>query len=271
MPVELLDKLHTEIPLPGDPAFLTLQEVYSAIDLCIVGTFEGNSVLSDSNLDSLCILSPSSLPKLESALLYPHSNLCAVHLALVDPYELHTASLPADFFAQEVQVPYTSIPKTVQQQLSLSFVDEWGPAMDRENAGFLKQSCFAPVQLPPGQHTLQGLWVFTCKRYITANASFVVGCHSQLLGRDYFPNKTYCAVLSSRDNSILLALAAAEGWTVDQTDIVQAFLHGKLDYVDVYINPPARYPCPVGFVLKLCMPSMVYIRLLSSSSLLSRR
>jgi hypothetical protein len=29
------------------------------------------------------------------------------------------------------------------------------------------------------------------------------------------------------------------------------FLHGKLDDVDIYINPPAHYPCPFGMVLKL--------------------
>ncbi len=49
----------------------------------------------------------------------------------------------------------------------------------------------------------------------------------------------------------MLALAAAEGYTVFQTDVVQAFLHGELDDVDIYINPPARYPCPGGMLSKL--------------------
>ncbi len=61
------------------------------------------------------------------------------------------------------------------------------------------------------------------------------------MDRDYFPNNFFCAV---RDNRILPALSAAEGYTVYQTDVVQAFLHGKLDDVDIYIDPPARYPCP---------------------------
>jgi hypothetical protein len=39
----------------------------------------------------------------------------------------------------------------------------------------------------------------------------------------------------------LLALAAAEDYTVYQTDVVQAFLHDKLDYDDIFINPPASY------------------------------
>ncbi len=46
----------------------------------------------------------------------------------------------------------------------------------------------------------------------------------------------------------MLALSAAEGYSVYQTDVVQAFLHGKLDGVDIYINPPARYPCPSNHV-----------------------
>ena len=37
-----------------------------------------------------------------------------------------------------------------------------------------------------------------------------------------------------------------------QTDIVQAFLHGELDDVDIYIQLPAQFTCPTGCVLKLC-------------------
>ena len=33
--------------------------------------------------------------------------------------------------------------------------------------------------------------------------------------------------------------------------MVQAFLHGILDDADLYVQPPARFPCPLGFVCKL--------------------
>ena len=36
-----------------------------------------------------------------------------------------------------------------------------------------------------------------------------------------------------------------------QTDVVQAFLHSPLVDVNLYVKPPARYPCPPGSVLKL--------------------
>ncbi len=58
-------------------------------------------------------------------------------------------------------------------------------------------------------------------------------------------------MLASRDNRLLLALAAAQGWQVHQTDIQQAFLHGILDDIDIYTMPPDRCPCPAGYVLKL--------------------
>ena len=46
-------------------------------------------------------------------------------------------------------------------------------------------------------------------------------------------------------------MAASEGWQIYQTDIVQAFLYGELDDAEIYIKPPARYPCPVGWMLLL--------------------
>ena len=123
--------------------------------------------------------------------------------------------------------------------------------MDRENSGFLKHSCFETMALPKHAKVLPGIWVFTRKRDGSAKARFCVGGHRQILGRDYFAHKNYCAVLSSRDNRILLALGANESWTVHQTDVVQAFLHGILDDADLYVQPPVRFPCPPGFVCKL--------------------
>ncbi len=99
--------------------------------------------------------------------------------------------------------------------------------------------------------TLPGTWLFSRKRNGAAKARFVIGGHRQRLGIDYFEFKIYCAVLASRDNLILLGLAAAQGWSVAQTDVEQAFLHGVPNDVDLYIHPPARYQCPPGHVLKL--------------------
>ena len=123
--------------------------------------------------------------------------------------------------------------------------------MDKGIQGFLHHKCFAPVPIRPDLRILPGSWLFSRKRNGTAKARFVIGGHRQRLGIDYFEFKNYCAVLASRDNRVLLGLAAAQGWSVAQTDIEQAFLHGVLNDVDLYIHPPDRYPCPPGHALKL--------------------
>ena len=123
--------------------------------------------------------------------------------------------------------------------------------MDRDINGFLKHERFAVEKLHSGARCLPGIWIFSRKRDGTAKARFVVGGHRQIEGKDYFADQTYTAVLASRDNRILLSLAAAEGWMIAQSDIVQAFLHGVLDDATLFIQPPARYPCPPNRVLRL--------------------
>ncbi len=66
-------------------------------------------------------------------------------------------------------------------------------------------------------------------------------------------SKNYCAVLASRDNRILLSIATANDWCIYQTVIEQAFLHGVLDDVELYIDLPVLYPCAADQVLKLSM------------------
>ncbi len=79
-------------------------------------------------------------------------------------------------------MPNQRIPKNVQQAFSLQLVEEWGPAINRENVGFLNHDCFAPILLPPDAHVLPGLWVFTQKHDNTAKTTFCVEGHRQLLG-----------------------------------------------------------------------------------------
>ncbi len=67
-----------------------------------------------------------------------------------------------------------SIPRNVKVALSPAFVDEWGAAIDRENAGSIKHNCFEPVTLPANVQVLPGIWVFIRKRDDSAKARFVV-------------------------------------------------------------------------------------------------
>jgi hypothetical protein len=69
-------------------------------------------------------------------------------------------------------------------------------------------------------------------------------------GVDFFKYKTYSAVLNSRENRTLYALAAANKWHMFSSDITQAFTYGKLD-VPLFCHPPPGFGCPPGTVLSL--------------------
>ena len=179
-------------------------------------------------------------------------NLTSIHTMLTESCYIFDALVPEAIGSWGETSANNKIPRNIVQALSPEFVKEWGPAIDKENEGFVSHNCFTPMVLPSGSRKLPGIWVFTRKRDGLAKARFCVGGHKQIIGLDYFANRNYCAVLSSRDLRLLLALAAVENYEIYQTDIVQAFLYGELEEnVDIYIEPPARYPCPEGQVLKL--------------------
>ncbi len=54
-----------------------------------------------------------------------------------------------------------------------------------------------------------------------------------------------------RPSHFSLSLAAANDWCIYQADVGQAFLHGVLDDVELYIDAPALRPCAADQVLKL--------------------
>ena len=242
-PPDLLPDMVKEVFLPSPPTAFTVQEVHHTPDLQIIGSVQDQLVLA-----SQVLASPKCFPISCVMDLLNHTNmenLSSAHVHLTDSYAL----LGMDPMPDPAQ--NRPVPRNSTEAQSPDFAPEWEPAMDREIQGFLHHQCFAPVPATPALRTLPGTWLFSRKRNGAAKARFVIGGHRQRLGIDYFEFKNYCAVLASRDNRILLGLAAAQGWSVAQTDVEQAFLHGVLNDVDLYIHPPARYPCPPGHVLKL--------------------
>ncbi len=108
--------------------------------------------------------------------------------------------------------------------------------MDKEISGFVRHQCFTPLSKTPEYRILPVDWMFKRNRDGTAKARFVIGGHHQRLGLDYLKFQNYCAMLASRDNRVLLALAAGQGWSVAQTAIEQAFFHGVLNDGDLFLG-----------------------------------
>ena len=56
------------------------------------------------------------------------------------------------------------IPQNLTDALSPQFLAEYGPAIDKENAGLVMHKCFEAVPLLVGARCLHTQWLFTCKR-----------------------------------------------------------------------------------------------------------
>jgi hypothetical protein len=245
-PLELLNVPNQKLP-DSNPQVLSTEDLTLTPQVQIIDSNNLNLLLSLEGV-GLRQMKTKNLPRLLEYI--SEKNLTSVHTTLTESCYLYEALIP-EVLENWGEIS-KKIPKNISQALSPEFVQEWGPAIDKENEGFISHDCFIPMVLPTDSRKLPGIWVFTRKRDGSAKARFCVGGHKQIMGLDYFANRNYCAVLSSRDLRLLLAIAAVENYEIYQTDIVQAFLYGELEKdVDIYIEPPARYPCPEGQVLKL--------------------
>ena len=69
-------------------------------------------------------------------------------------------------------------------------------------------------------------------------ARWVVKGYTQREGIDY--TKTYASVVNKATTKIILAVAAARGYYIEQMDIVTAFLYGPLEE-EVYVEQPTGF------------------------------
>ena len=80
--VEIITGSDCEIPLPERPATLLLDDLRQVHDPCIIGTYQGNFVVTGSGLETLRLLAPSDFM---SALAFTHEhNLSSAHLSLAE-------------------------------------------------------------------------------------------------------------------------------------------------------------------------------------------
>ena len=236
-----------ETPKPFD-----FEQIAMITEATVCGTFGGDIVLSTS-----CKGSPvqySTVPCAQWVNLLSkcmQEGMTEVCLSLADTLDALTESQGTDEPEIHGAAQHADVPRNLAEALSQRFATEYGPALQKEMQGFVEHECFEQVDLPEGRRCLPTQILFSRKSDGTPKVRFVIGGHMQQEGRDFHAFKNYCGVLSSRDNRLMLAVAAVEGWEISQTDISQAFLEGKLDDVDVFIRAPPGYPCAPGKVLQL--------------------
>jgi Reverse transcriptase (RNA-dependent DNA polymerase) len=135
------------------------------------------------------------------------------------------------------------LPKTVEQALASPQSEFWRAAMDEEMASLHANGTWELVELPRGVRPVVTRCVFALKRDGAGNvvrfkARLVAKGFTQQEGVDYF--ETFAPVSKYTGVRVLLALAAAHGWEVQQLDVKTAFLQGDLQE-EVYVQQPAGY------------------------------
>ena len=122
---------------------------------------------------------------------------------------------------------------------------KWKEAIKKELDGLEKMGTWRLVKRPPNTNVVDTKWVFRIKKNSAGEidkykARLVARGFTQIYGVDYY--ETYAPVARLASFRLMLALAARNGWTVDNFDFDQAYLNSKLDDDDVvYVEQPPDY------------------------------
>ena len=131
-------------------------------------------------------------------------------------------------------------PASVKEALQRPDAEQFEQAIDTEMAALLEMNVFTETDLPAGETAIPSKFVLGIKRDVFGKLDkykarlVALGCR-QVAGRDY--SEVFAPTVQHSTVRVLLAIAAAKGWEVHQTDVKTAFLNGELEE-RVYIRPP---------------------------------
>ena len=113
--------------------------------------------------------------------------------------------------------------------------------MQSELVALEANNTWSLTSLPLGKKPIGCRWVYKIKRHSDGTierykSCFVVKGYTQLEGIDY--HDTFSPTAKMVIVRCLLALAAAQNWSLHQLDVHNAFLHGDL-HEEIYMSPPA--------------------------------
>ncbi|RVW77586.1 Retrovirus-related Pol polyprotein from transposon RE1 [Vitis vinifera] len=181
--------------------------------------------------DYVCnqVTSPNHLPPLSSSpqkgTRYPLCNFVSYH-RYSPQHRSFTAAV-----SQDIE------PTSYAEAASHS---HWQEAMQSELAALEANHTWSLTSLPPGKKPIGCRWVYKIKRHSDGTierfkARLVAKGYTQLEGIDY--HDTFSPTAKMITVRCLLALAAAQNWSLHQLDVNNAFLHGDL-HEEIYMSPP---------------------------------
>ena len=143
-----------------------------------------------------------------------------------------------------------TIPKIVSEAFGSK---EWRGAMKVEMDALEKSKIWDLVELPRGKKVVGCKWVFTMKYIANGTLEWykvrlVAKGYTQTYGIDYL--ETFALIAKMNTVRILLSMAANRGWSMQQFDVKNAFLHGNLDE-EIYMEVPLGLELEKNKVCKL--------------------
>jgi hypothetical protein len=123
---------------------------------------------------------------------------------------------------------------------------KWRQAMNHEFDALLNNQTWSLVPPHHSQNTIGCKWVFRIKRHADGSierykARLVAKGFHQQPGIDY--HETYSPVIKPTTVRLVLSLAISAGWSIQQIDIQNAFLHGHLSE-EVFMTQPPGFQHP---------------------------
>ena len=137
-------------------------------------------------------------------------------------------------------------PRTVREAVDSEDGKLWKEAMVDEMASFHKNNAWDLVELPAGRKPIGSKWVFKKKMNVEGKvekykARLVAKGYSQVPGIDF--GDIFSPVAKVTSIRLLLSVAAAFDFEIEQMDVKTTFLHGDLEE-EIYMKQPE------GFMVK---------------------
>ena len=137
-------------------------------------------------------------------------------------------------------------PRTVREAVDSEDGKLWKEAMVDEMASLHKNEAWDLVELPAGRKPIGSKWVFKKKMNVEGKvekykARLVAKGYSQVPGIDF--GDIFSPVAKVTSIRLLLSVAAAFDFEIEQMDVKTAFLHGDLEE-EIYMKQPE------GFMVK---------------------
>jgi len=124
-------------------------------------------------------------------------------------------------------------PATYQEAINHPEAENWLLAMKEEMESLYKNQTWKLVELPKGRHVVGCKWIFkrkpdlSEKEGIRYKARLVAKGFSQKEGVDF--NEIFSPVVRHTSIRVMLAIVANQDLELEQLDVKNAFLHGRLE------------------------------------------